>query len=451
MVGVRSFLADQKCGRADLIVLVIVALVVGASLVDHDMWFDELQAWGIARSSNGLGDLYGNLRYEGHPPLWHVALFVLTRFTGDPHWLQFLAWVLSMASMVILLFLAPWPRWCRYMVAFGYFFLFEYSVIARSYGLGVFLLLAALVAHRSGNGRLRTLMLCLLAFTSLMGIVISLSFAILFLLQRQMATVMALFTSCAISVVLAMPPGDSAVGAGFGGVFGESLLQRVMTALATPLNGLIPIPQDGRWNTLAIGMLPLWAQVLASIGLVTAISWALTGAARTIWMAGVVGYVAFFGIAYPPSSVRHIGHISLLLIAACWIRPPQLRGRFPQILFVGLLSVQMAVGVQISLRYFDVPFGPNEHIANQVEAFGSEKLLVAQDLLAGIPIGAYLDKPVYTVGTDGPVRFVTYDRKSYEKTKMNTREATVALGETLRKSTGQGVVVLLVGETLVLD
>ena len=59
------------------------------------MWFDELQAWNIARASHSLGDLYTNLRYEGHPILWYLPLYALTRFTGNPHSMQVVQWAVA--------------------------------------------------------------------------------------------------------------------------------------------------------------------------------------------------------------------------------------------------------------------------------------------------------------------------------------------------------------------
>ena len=72
---------------------VAVAALLVASMWRHEMWRDELQAWMIARDSTSLGDLFGhNMRYEGHPGLWHLALFVLTRVTDNPVAMQALHW-----------------------------------------------------------------------------------------------------------------------------------------------------------------------------------------------------------------------------------------------------------------------------------------------------------------------------------------------------------------------
>ena len=46
-------------------------------MMQHAMWRYEMQAWLLARDSQTLGDLFFNLRYEGHPALWHLLLWPL--------------------------------------------------------------------------------------------------------------------------------------------------------------------------------------------------------------------------------------------------------------------------------------------------------------------------------------------------------------------------------------
>ena len=69
--------------------LVYCALVV-CMIAMHGMWLDELQPWCVARDSSSLMDLYHNTRFEGHPPLWYVLLFVITRFSDNPVLMQVL-------------------------------------------------------------------------------------------------------------------------------------------------------------------------------------------------------------------------------------------------------------------------------------------------------------------------------------------------------------------------
>ena len=124
------------------IVLVVAATATAVGLHAHAMWFDELQAWNIARASHSLPDLFANLRYEGHPVLWYLPLYALTRVTGDPRWMQALQLVVVVATYALVLFRSPFAVPARLAIVAGYFVAFEYGAITRSYGLGVLLLQA---------------------------------------------------------------------------------------------------------------------------------------------------------------------------------------------------------------------------------------------------------------------------------------------------------------------
>ena len=54
------------------------------------MWRDELQAFMLAAASQTPLDLFAKLKYgaEGHPGLWYLLLWLVTRFTTDPIWMQ---------------------------------------------------------------------------------------------------------------------------------------------------------------------------------------------------------------------------------------------------------------------------------------------------------------------------------------------------------------------------
>src|SRR5260370_10410683 len=131
-------------------VLVVALLVAGAgtavALSQHVMWFDELQAWNIARVSSSLGDVAHHLRYEGHPIGWYLLLFGLTRFTGDPRAMQVLELVIVLATYALILFKSPFAVPVRVALLGGYFVSFEYGVLSRSYSLEVLALVVALVA-----------------------------------------------------------------------------------------------------------------------------------------------------------------------------------------------------------------------------------------------------------------------------------------------------------------
>jgi hypothetical protein len=106
----------------------------------HEGWFDEMQAWLLARD-NSLAMLFGHyIRYEGTPGLWHLILWVASH-AGLP----FAAiWMISatcaIAGAAVIVWRAPFPLPLRLGLLATYFYGYQFSVIARGYSLDLLLL-----------------------------------------------------------------------------------------------------------------------------------------------------------------------------------------------------------------------------------------------------------------------------------------------------------------------
>ena len=84
-------------------ILTLIFLILGIiGILNHEMWFDELQAWLIARDSSSLADLLINIRYEGQPGLWHLCLYFISKLTTNPVGMQFFH--LGIATLIVYLF-----------------------------------------------------------------------------------------------------------------------------------------------------------------------------------------------------------------------------------------------------------------------------------------------------------------------------------------------------------
>ena len=100
----------------------------------HENWRDEAQAWQIAKNL-GLGGLFAQLRYEGHPCLWYLILMPFAKL-GMPFSCMGL---ISLAFMSVAAWLvlkkAPFSWPVKLVLVFGSFFVYYYPVISRSYSL----------------------------------------------------------------------------------------------------------------------------------------------------------------------------------------------------------------------------------------------------------------------------------------------------------------------------
>src|SRR5690606_23248229 len=88
----------------------LAILYFGLSLIGilrHELWLDESHHWLISRDSGSFSELIANTRYEGHPILWNFLLFLISRLTLNPVWMQLLHIVISTAAVGLFLGKAP--------------------------------------------------------------------------------------------------------------------------------------------------------------------------------------------------------------------------------------------------------------------------------------------------------------------------------------------------------
>ncbi len=172
---------------ADLAVLLTYAAVVLATIRYHEKWADEAQAWLLARDLDFRTLFLSELHYEGSPGLWHLILWIAQHvFHARYEFLSVIGAVCAIGGTAVLLFCTPFPRGIRWLMAFSYFFLYQYAVVARPYVL--FALFALLVAKqfrdlkRPGWFALPLLLLSnLTAHGSIMAAVLGLIYAVRFI------------------------------------------------------------------------------------------------------------------------------------------------------------------------------------------------------------------------------------------------------------------------------
>jgi hypothetical protein len=109
----------------------------------HEMYVDEGQAWLIARDSGNLLELVQHLRYEGHPALWYLLIYLPAHLSANLCGCRLLNYVLSVAMAWLVLSERRIPLAMRVMSVFSVSVFFYMGVVARSYMLAAVLLVGA--------------------------------------------------------------------------------------------------------------------------------------------------------------------------------------------------------------------------------------------------------------------------------------------------------------------
>lgn len=167
-------LKDEK--KLELGFLCLFAVLYVIITIFHEPWFDEAQAWQIAKCASIKEILFDIPHYEGHPPLWHLILAVPAKL-GIPFelGLKSVGFIISISSVIVLLFKSQMPRIARLLLPFSYFFFYQYGIIVRPYCLMLLLMLLLGIEFnsRADHPWRITGLLALICLTSAYGIVIA--------------------------------------------------------------------------------------------------------------------------------------------------------------------------------------------------------------------------------------------------------------------------------------
>jgi hypothetical protein len=422
-------------GRFEWTALAIYAVVVSALSALHEPWKDETQTWRLAIDSHGFRELVHNARYEGHPLLFHLMLQALGQLSRSWWTVVVLHVVIACAAAWVVLRYAPFSRLEKVLLIAGYYPAYEYAVIVRPYGLGMLLAFASCAAWTAERRRpvLASVLLVLLANTTVLGLLVALTLAAAYLAdwlfgpdlrprftRRQLgAAAVALVALVAVVALVAkqvIPPPDAAYRGDAATVNGASAWF-VGTALTIPLRAITPLMSvaEGtvKWNdwlfdpgTRAVLGLEVAISVsIVALGLLVAMR---RLASLVLFAVGTLGFVAFFALFVFGFS-RHHGHLVLVWILAVWVARGGPPTRWPAVLaplaaraqrwapaVVVASLVPMVFGaVELAAADVALPFSDARHVASFLRTHApADTPLIAIARSDAQSVGALLDRPV---------------------------------------------------------
>ncbi len=439
--------------------------------VHHELWRDEMHCWSLARNAHGLWDLLtGVRRYDGHPFLWYYLLYLVSRLSRSVVMLHGVTIVLATWSSYLWLRHAPLARVLRIPLLATYLVFFEYSVLSRSYALGLLCLFGFCRSYHRQRLRLPwlTLLLVLLAFTSAYGAMIALALAIMLYLQG-------------FADVVRMPSGRGRTRAAFtaGGsllLFGLGLGTAWLSSLP-PADGFfaprgilgtaalwptVPLsywlanfprcnPGNGTWMvTAALGDQWSWlAAGLPWLAVAWLASWLVALRREPLvaltYGAGTAIIAAFQCYEYA-GFLRHFGHYFILLIACLWLYGKQgtrgQRGWLRHALLAITLAAQMVAGAFAVRTEIALPFSGSSEAARFLRAQGlADAPLVGSFDHHVAAVAGYLDRPFRSAETFERVRSVVFHNRRWPMGMPLPIVFSVALAEA--KSAGRPALLLL--------
>ena len=452
----------------------VIALL---GLLSHEMWRDEHQAWLVARDANSLSQLLDNMNYEGNPALWHFFLYWITRVTHDPIYMQ--AFHLLVATSFIFIFnrYAPLSNLHKILFSFGYFPLYEYAVISRSYALGILLVfcICVLYKNRSTKYILIGILLALLANVTIYAVVIACCIAGIlvldyFLYQQkngkammQLAIGLIIFIlGVAFSFYQIWPDKDNSFPAPYAtSLFDFPRWWQVSSKLFITYT-YIPQIEEHFWNTTiyfkdtgttATGNFSDWLQVHPDYLL----KWVIMPI--IIFVSGILIFLrkplilllytgttlGLFSVYYYTALMhsRYCGYLLIALVICYWLSE-----YYPEKKYYGTLSglgkklsrpfltamlalnvIGAIVAYSMEMQY---KFSPSKEVANYIKENKLDSLqIVGITDFTISPLATYLDKKIYYPQMNDFGSFTIWSKK--RKDQMTFKETIASLGAFIDK------------------
>ncbi|MDE1161619.1 MAG: hypothetical protein PW792_06690 [Acidobacteriaceae bacterium] len=118
-------------------------LVFLASLIHHEVWRDEINAWAISYISQSLPEVLHRVHYEAHPAFWYVLLWLASRLSISLAMFKFVVAIIGTGIYFLLAWAAlPLRRLELLLVLCSFYLTFEFTVMCRMYNLELLFALA---------------------------------------------------------------------------------------------------------------------------------------------------------------------------------------------------------------------------------------------------------------------------------------------------------------------
>ncbi|UUR08190.1 hypothetical protein [Sphingomonas glaciei] len=125
-----------------LVLLGAWVVLVGWLASLHVVWRDEARAYAFAIGGDTVVDMLRGLRGEGHPSLWYLILRAGHELTSAREVLSGAGLLFGFLAAALFALKAPFRLWVLFATLFSAFFVMDYTVIARNYGIAALLMFA---------------------------------------------------------------------------------------------------------------------------------------------------------------------------------------------------------------------------------------------------------------------------------------------------------------------
>ena len=393
----------------DSVVLLAYAAVVLWTLRYHEKWADEAQAWLIARDLDLRTIWFHELRYEGSPGLWHTILWVAQHaFHAGYGAIGYIGAAFAMAGAAVLLFLAPFPRYVRWPLAFTYVMVYQYAVIARPYTMLPLLAFCAAICFRDlQHPRRITSILVMLCLLTVHGAIFACCFGVAYLGQAikewrsfdgktrseyWICGASIVFVLLFLFVILRPTPDVEEIALKDEVARAPAWVQARFPTLGTKLEAVI----SGAFLDWFVPSIVFWAVLSV---------WTVWRRRSLVFVLTTTSLIAFYGVVH--GAAHHHGTVFLAAITGLWVVWPngeqavefQSVDRWEVAAVEGLLLILIGINIWDSVvviqREYLYPYCGSDDAVNYLRNVGADQGPMFGLLFGVVAIQAHFDRNIF--------------------------------------------------------
>lgn len=148
----KGVIISIKKHKAELSAFVLYICFSFVMFLFHELWYDEIQAYMLAKDSSWFDLIFDVTHYEGHPPFFSLLLAIFAKSGVNIELgLRIVSFIFSSVATYFVMFKAPFKKWIRLLIPFSYFIFYQYTVICRPYSMMYAAFVLAAFCYKSRN------------------------------------------------------------------------------------------------------------------------------------------------------------------------------------------------------------------------------------------------------------------------------------------------------------
>lgn len=408
-------------------------------LLFHEIWRDEWQAILLARGLSFAG-LVGQLKYEGHPLLWYLIIKGLYSIYPSHLSVQIFHWLVSVLISWLILFRFRLPPLYALLIIFGYFFIYEYTVIARNYNLVVLFSLLFINTLKERRPVLLLFIYCAgMALTNVYGLLLSGAFTVYLVWKKYKdeppvagnTLTLLLVLQCILVfyyVAFLLPPEDNCfTNPGNWSIF--NLVRKIPKGGASIFDAFFPLNtgKEVIWGrnfidqfliafldstSLSAKEIEIAGFLLKSVLLLPLLFFIIRFFRRqlSVLVFLLSGFLLIysFQVVIHGGALRYSGFYFIMLLLAYLLLSDEKRERAGWL--TGILCIHVFSGLIMLTADLKRPFTNAPALVAYIkENYYSEVSLLLNKPYLSSSVAGYYGEPVHVIGEENPVTFTSWD------------------------------------------